>query len=181
MLLDSLKFHKIVKLISSCVIISLIFCIFFNFNVIASEDIEKSKVKNVGNVDDKDRRNSSCMSDRYGDVLEKEYMLELNNRVLPTATPYNEKDGCYIVCYSQTPRGNGYKVDQNEYIVGQIRIQGAYDREVCQPQNYEENDLSAENDFQDLCEKTFPKFCKDKSCWVTGESGQWIHKKCEGG
>jgi hypothetical protein len=77
-------------------------------------------------------------------------------RVLPTVNKYMGDDGGYIACYSRNQEGSIYSVGGGIYVMGQIRLQGQYIDRIFHPKGYEDKDISAAQEFKNLCNQTFP-------------------------
>jgi hypothetical protein len=91
--------------------------------------------------------------------------------LLPTDNSYTDTPGCYVACYSHK---NGiYNVSPTISVMGQIRVKGQYVARVCQPEGYQEKDISAEPTFKLLCAKKIPA-CSDEECWGGGDTGGWF-------
>lgn len=93
-------------------------------------------------------------------------------RILPTINKYMGDDGGYIACYSHNEEGSIYSIGDSIYVMGQIRLQGHYIGQVFHPQGYENQDISAAQEFKDLCNQIFPA-CKG-DCWAGGDTGGWF-------
>ena len=93
-------------------------------------------------------------------------------RILLTVNRYMGEDGGYIACYSHNKEGSSYSVGNNIYVMGQIRLQGKYIRWIFHPQGYENQNISATQEFKDLCNQIFPA-CKGDG-WAGRDTGGWF-------
>ncbi|HYW21372.1 MAG TPA: C1 family peptidase [Nodularia sp. (in: cyanobacteria)] len=93
-------------------------------------------------------------------------------RILTSINKYTGLDGGYIACYSRNKEGSVYSVGDGIYVMGQIRLQGQYIKRIFYPQGYENQDISAAQEFKDLCNETFPA-CKGDG-WAGGDTGGWF-------
>ncbi|MGQ3888421.1 hypothetical protein ACQUW5_05240 [Legionella sp. CNM-1927-20] len=91
--------------------------------------------------------------------------------LIPTDNSYTGIPGCYIACYSHNP--GVYAVSPSISVMGQIRVKGSYSNRVCQPQGYQNQDISAEQLFKDLCSNKIAA-CRNASCWAGGDTGGWF-------
>ncbi|STX52689.1 Uncharacterised protein [Legionella busanensis] len=91
--------------------------------------------------------------------------------LIPTDNSYTGMPGCYIACYSHSP--GVYAVSPSISVMGQIRVQGSYSNRICQPQGYQNQDISAEQSFKDLCSNKIAA-CRSASCWAGGDTGGWF-------
>ncbi|WP_131782659.1 hypothetical protein [Legionella gresilensis] len=91
--------------------------------------------------------------------------------LIPTDNSYTGMPGCYIACYSHNP--GVYAVSPSISVMGQIRVQGSYTNRICQPQGYQNQDISAEQIFKDLCSNKIAA-CRSASCWAGGDTGGWF-------
>lgn len=94
--------------------------------------------------------------------------------VLPINNEYKDKPGCYVACYSKNPKSSTYKLYENAYVMGQVRVKGHYQDAMCLPTGFDGKDLSATKEMKDLCEKAFPAMCEKGSCWADGKTSTWI-------
>ncbi|MGD9591895.1 MAG: hypothetical protein AB7V32_05200 [Candidatus Berkiella sp.] len=94
--------------------------------------------------------------------------------VLPTNNEVKEDPGCYVACYSKNAKNAAFKMYENTYIVGQIRVKGNYHDAMCQPTGFDGKDLSTAKEMKTLCEKAFPTMCEKESCWADGKTSTWI-------
>jgi C1A family cysteine protease len=99
-------------------------------------------------------------------------MTGYEERALPTVNRYTGPDGGYIACYSRNEEGGVYSVGDGIYVMGQIRLQGQYINRTFYPKGYENKDISAVQEFKDLCNQTFPA-CKGGG-WAGGDTGGWF-------
>ncbi|ASQ46148.1 hypothetical protein [Legionella clemsonensis] len=91
--------------------------------------------------------------------------------LLPTDNSYTDAPGCYIACYSHVK--GIYPVSPSIYVMGQIRVKGQYQGRICQPEGYLNKDISAVNQFKQLCSQKIPG-CKNIECWAGGDTGGWF-------
>lgn len=91
--------------------------------------------------------------------------------LIPTDNSYTETPGCYIACYSHEK--GLYEVGPSISVMGQIRVKGEYVSRVCQPENSQGQDISADPMFKLLCAKKIPA-CADEGCWGGGDTGGWF-------
>lgn len=91
--------------------------------------------------------------------------------LLPTDNSYADTPGCYIACYSHQP--GVYAVSPDIYVIGQIRVRGAYLIRVCQPEGYKNLDISKSDQLKELCAVKFD-VCRNKACWAGGDTGGWF-------
>ncbi|AHE67846.1 hypothetical protein [Legionella oakridgensis] len=90
---------------------------------------------------------------------------------LPTDNSYTEKPGCYIACYSH--QSGVYSVSPTIYVMGQIRVKGQYLNRICQPEHYQNQDISKAESFKKLCSEKIAS-CKNIECWAGGDTGGWF-------
>ncbi len=74
-------------------------------------------------------------------------------RILPTVNRYQGNDGGYIAIYSRNPSQGVYSVGDDIYVIGQIRLQGKYIGRILHPAGYEEQDISAVEEFKRLADE----------------------------
>lgn len=92
-------------------------------------------------------------------------------RMLPTDNSYTQAPGCYIACYSH--KAGIYAVSSTIYVMGQVRVGGEYKGRVCQPDGYQNQDISAMSSFKKLCSRKITS-CKNIECWAGGDTGGWF-------
>ncbi len=93
-------------------------------------------------------------------------------KVLTTVNKYTGEDGGYIACYSRHSEASIYSVGGGIYVMGQIRLQGRYIGRIFHPKGYEGKDISAAQEFKDLCNETFPT--ARSGGWAGGDTGGWF-------
>lgn len=93
-------------------------------------------------------------------------------KILPTVNRYQGKDGGYIAIYSHNVVRGVYSVGGGIYVIGQIRLQGKYIGRIFYPAGYEEQDISAAEQFKQLADDTFESCQGD--CWAGGDTGGWF-------
>ncbi|HEY9849223.1 MAG TPA: hypothetical protein V6D28_07175 [Leptolyngbyaceae cyanobacterium] len=93
-------------------------------------------------------------------------------KILPTVNKYMGRDGGYVACYSRNEEGSIYSVGGGIYVMGQIRLQGRYIGRIFHPKGYENKDISAAQEFKDLCNQTFPT--ARGGGWAGGDTGGWF-------
>lgn len=91
--------------------------------------------------------------------------------LLPTDNSYTESPGCYVACYSH--KSGIYSVTPTISVMGQVRVKGQYVSRVCQPDGYQEKDISTAQQFKLLCAKKITT-CKETECWAGGDTGGWF-------
>lgn len=91
--------------------------------------------------------------------------------LLPTDNTYTDTPGCYIACYSH--KVGVYPVSSTIYVMGQIRVGGAYAARICQPEGYKNTDISKSDQLKELCAEHFAA-CSNKACWAGGDTGGWF-------
>ncbi|MDK3160117.1 WGR domain-containing protein [Kamptonema cortianum] len=96
-------------------------------------------------------------------------MREVEGRILPTVNQYRGVDGGYVAFYSRDPTKAVYSVGGGIYVVGQIRLKGRYKGRIFHPEGYENQDISAAQEFKELCFKTF-----GVQGWAGGDTGGWF-------
>jgi hypothetical protein len=75
-----------------------------------------------------------------------------------------------IACYSHSEAGSSYPVAGDIYVMGIIDgLNGRYNGRIFQPEGHESEDISALQDFKNLCNSRFPS-CKN-GCWAGGDTG----------
>lgn len=97
---------------------------------------------------------------------------EYTEKILPTVNKYMKQDGGYIACYSRNEEGSIYSVGGGIYVMGQIRLQGRYIGRIFHPKGFENKDISAAQEFKDLCNQTFPT--ARGGGWAGGDTGGWF-------
>lgn len=98
--------------------------------------------------------------------------------VLPTNNDYTASPGCYIACYSNhkvAAKLGAYPVDNNTYIMGQVRVKGHYRDGICIPSGFEGKSIHNAKDLKESCEKSFPAMCEKESCTVNGKTSHWFY------
>ncbi len=93
-------------------------------------------------------------------------------KILPTVNKYMGNNGGYIACYSRSKQGSIYSVGGGIYVMGQIRLEGKYKGRIFEPKGYEGKDISAAQEFKDLCNETFP--AAKGGGWAGGDTGGWF-------
>ena len=94
-------------------------------------------------------------------------------KLLPTVNLYKGAQGCYIACYSHQSDHAVYTVNDNIYVLGQVRIAGKYNNRVCEPTNYAGKDISADPVFKTICTEKI-NTCAGSQCWAGGDTGGWF-------
>lgn len=107
-----------------------------------------------------------------GQVVNRPYP-GLGRQALPTVNSFRGAPGCYVACYSHSSEKAAYSVGGGIYVMGQVRVGGRYIKRVCHPENYVNKDISAEQYFKHLCNRTFPDRCTT-GCWAGGDTGGWF-------
>jgi len=75
-----------------------------------------------------------------------------------------------ISFYSHSLAGSSYSVGQNIYVMGIIDgLKGQYKGRIFQPEGYENQDISSNQDFKNQCNARFPS-CNN-GCWAGGDTG----------
>jgi hypothetical protein len=95
-------------------------------------------------------------------------------KVLPTVNAFKGVPGCYIACYSHDAKKSIYPVGGDIYVMGQVRVAGQYSGRVCQPQGFENKDISAAKEFKEICKKNLSDVCGQSNCWAGGDTGGWF-------
>jgi hypothetical protein len=95
-------------------------------------------------------------------------------KILPTVNLFKGEPGCYVACYSHQENQSIYPVAEDIFVMGQVRVEGHYDKRICQPKGYESKDISAESTFKQLCENHLKQQCAQLSCWAGGDTGGWF-------
>lgn len=90
---------------------------------------------------------------------------------LPTDNSYAEAPGCYIACYSHKP--GVYSVGPDISVMGQIRVKGTYVKRICQPDGYQNLDISKSEQLKGLCSEKI-EACRGANCWAGGDTGGWF-------
>jgi hypothetical protein len=89
---------------------------------------------------------------------------------LPVVNRYRGSDGGYIALYTRDPNKAVYSVGGGIYVVGVVRLKGGYVGRVFHPHGYLNQDISAAQEFKDLCRELF-----DVEGWAGGDTGGWFH------
>ena len=120
-----------------------------------------------------------------GQILQKHFLVYIRNSqvanspspgaleyLLPTNNQYANNPGCYIACYRKNK--GVYSPSYGTYVVGQIRIQGLYNKQsnLCQPLMKEKFDFSHSEKYNKLCNHDFPA-CEKTQCWAGGDTIGW--------
>ena len=92
-------------------------------------------------------------------------------KMLPTDNTYKDSSGCYIACYSHNK--GIYRASDSIYVLGQVRVPGEYQSRVCQPSDYQGQDISQVQKFSILCADKIAG-CDNGSCWAGGDTGGWF-------
>ncbi len=82
---------------------------------------------------------------------------------IPIDNSYQKNPGCYMMCYSH--QSGLYKVGNDIYTQGMIRVAGTYKNVICQSTNADGSDINT------LC-NTKIKTCHGH-CWAGGDTGGW--------
>ncbi len=97
----------------------------------------------------------------------KQVVLSINN-------DFKENPGCYVACYSKNAKLASYKLYENTYMMGQVRVKGNYHDAMCIPTGFDSKDLSSAKEMKELCEKAFPVMCEKGACWADGKTSNWM-------
>lgn len=81
-------------------------------------------------------------------------------------------EGGYIAIYSRNASQGVYSVGDDIYVIGQIRLQGKYIGRIFHPAGYEEQDVSAVDEFKRLADENFSGCQGD--CCAGGDTGGWF-------
>ncbi len=92
-----------------------------------------------------------------------------SERPLPVVTRYNGPAGGYIAMYTRDRSKAIYPVGGSIYVVGVVRLEGKYIGRVFHPRGYKNKDISAAQEFKDLCRELF-----DVDGWAGGDTGGWF-------
>lgn len=92
---------------------------------------------------------------------------------LPTRNVYRGPGGGYVACYSHRKAGSAYGVGGDVFVVGQVRLRGAYNGRIFQPAGYRGVDISASPHFKQVCTQALAA-CQDNACWAGGDTGGWF-------
>lgn len=95
-------------------------------------------------------------------------------KLVPTSNSYEGMPGCYIACYAKNRTDGVYSIGDIASLIGQIRVKGRYQQDLCIPAGYENKDMRTTKEFKQKCTAEFPQQCKNHSCWVGGETGNWF-------
>lgn len=94
-------------------------------------------------------------------------------KAFPTINLYKGNPGCYIACYSQQKENAIYALENNVYVLGQVRVAGRYNNALCVPTNFAGKDISADTVFKTICTEKIPT-CVGGHCWANGYTGGWF-------
>ena len=97
----------------------------------------------------------------------------LEERMLLTVNDFMGTPGCYVAAYSHQAENSAYSVSENIYVMGQVRVPGRYQGRICQPQGYEDIDISVQPEFGELFAEKLPLACQT-GCWAGGDTGGWF-------
>jgi len=92
-----------------------------------------------------------------------------NGYDIPVVNEYKGADGVYIAVYSRNAEGSIYPVGGGIYVMGLVRVKGAWAGRIAVPAGYAGKDISALKVFKDLANRAFPA-CKGEG-WVGGDTG----------
>ncbi|MBY3179484.1 C1 family peptidase [Rhizobium leguminosarum] len=92
-------------------------------------------------------------------------------RTLPTINRYWGPDGGYVAVYSRLADHAVYSVGDGIYVVGQIRLQGAYVGRRFVPKGYEGKDISVAPDMKAICDQAFPGSAPNRA---SSDTGGWF-------
>ncbi|ABR64730.1 peptidase C1 [Sinorhizobium medicae] len=92
-------------------------------------------------------------------------------RTLPTINRYGGPDGGYVAVCSRVADHAVYSVGDGIYVVGQIRLQGAYEGRFFVPKGYGGKCISAAPDIKAICDQAFPGSAPN---WASGDAGGWF-------
>lgn len=93
--------------------------------------------------------------------------------MLPTDNKSGAIPGCYIACYSTDGDAGVYKISNDIYVIGQIRVPGNYTQRTCIPSGMAHQDISTNLGFKQLCAKVYAA-CDGNRCWAGGDTGGWL-------
>lgn len=96
-------------------------------------------------------------------------------KYIPNVNLFINSPGCYIACYSSSPNNAVYPVSPDAYLIGQIRVEGKYQGQICYPKDVTQTIFNNDPTLTTLCSKTFK--CIGDSCWAGGTTGQWFGLK----
>ena len=88
---------------------------------------------------------------------------------------FTEVPGCYIACLTHDAKQGLYSVSTNQYLVGQVRVKGAYSDGLCVPEGFENKDLRADKAWKEKCQASFPEKCINESCRAGGYTAHWFY------
>lgn len=111
-----------------------------------------------------------------GKIVINHFSPGFDEKILAVDNTYQDNPGCYITCYSHSPRGAAYLVGGNIYAMGLIRVPGKYnEKNICVPAGNEDKDISANILFKKRCDLKF-RNCQftPGGCWAGGDTGQWL-------
>lgn len=96
-------------------------------------------------------------------------------RILPTVNhTYPAIDGCYIACYSNSAAGSVYAIEENIYVMGQVRVKGYYSGRLCQGDSFQGSPNIAEiQEYKAACGK-YVAACSGNICWGGNDTGGWF-------
>jgi hypothetical protein len=88
---------------------------------------------------------------------------------LPIVNRFTGPRGGYIAMYSRDASKAVYCVGGDIYVVGVVRLEGTYRRRIFHPRGYLNKDISAAQEFKDLCRELF-----GVEGWAGGDTGGWF-------
>jgi len=96
-------------------------------------------------------------------------------RILPTVNhTYPAIDGCYIACYSNSATESVYAIEENTYVMGQVRVKGYYAGRLCQGDGFQDIPNIADiPEYKAACGQFIPA-CAGNICWGGNDTGGWF-------
>ncbi len=97
----------------------------------------------------------------------------LTPRRVPVWNRYGGTGGGYVACYTHDLAHGAYRVSPDISVVGVVRLKGAYQGRIFQPDGYRDLDISALPRFKAICGRAL-KACRGDRCWAGGDTGAFV-------
>lgn len=97
----------------------------------------------------------------------------LTPRRVPVWNRYRGSGGGYVACYTHDLARGAYRVAPDIAVVGLVRLAGAYQGRIFQPDGYRDRDISALARFKAICSRAL-RACRGDRCWAGGDTGGFV-------
>ena len=91
-------------------------------------------------------------------------------KTLPVKNHYKGADGGYVAVYSKKQQGSVYSVGGGIYVIGMVRVKGAYIGTIFYPEGYKQGDnITQDANILAICNNYFP--AHKGQLWIGGDTG----------